>query len=375
MPTLADDPVTEQFRSHEEVRLKHRLSEIVQASYLYPVNNVRELLLDGQGFTLVGQSRLTTWALFQVCQIICPGLYKLINELAGGYVSDKHPRSDYSFAEAVDIYNRVVGQRFLSRLFGRQLMRSNQTNLIEGVVGSRYRWLSNFDLYENTRGVLDQERKPPVFCEATLHGRWMLLRYYNPRTLCVADGPRGEHDRFVSGYHFSNNEVGHASIKAAAMLIREMGRTASLSPSLGHGKVRHLGQRFTERLKRLLSGVIGRLEEAEAYRSHVLALQATSLRLGDEANEAKRRDDLVHQLVRRKLTNGLAEAVIRNVMNQDSYNREIPVAHVAQYNRSSRTAYDLYNAIGRIAKTMPINVREQLEQAAYALLVGKLVLN
>jgi hypothetical protein len=365
---VLDTPV-QRFRSSEEERLRDFLKETDKNTVCYPVSDVKEVTLNGRACTLSGGRRLTSWALYQVCGAVCPGLFRFINELSGSERTADEPRHDFSFDEAVDVYNRVVARRFDTRVSGHRLLVNTRSGLIEGLIGQKYQRLPNCELYERTKVVLAQLPKSPSFYEAILYGRWLLLRYYNPRTFTVITGPDGERDRYLTGYHFSNNEVGEAAARAAAFLLRDSGRTVCLCPST-IGKVKHLGMKFEERLRRLLDGVLHQLHGPDYYRDRLIGLRDKSLGLtGKPEEDVKRMEDLIQQLVRRQLSLSVARSVVNGAADLGSYEeREVP-DHLKPL--PSRNVYDLFNALGREAKRAAINIRERIEQIAYAILTGR----
>lgn len=370
---LAVDPESRRFDNTGQQALVDSLRETERNSAFRPLTSPREVLLDNNGRTLVGGSRFTHWAFFQLCQALSPGLYRLMIELSGSQRTPEQDRNDYSFEEAIQVINMLIRRRFTTKLYGRHLLRDTRTNVIHGVVGSNYRWLPNKDLYDRTVNVVAASRQEMVFHEAILNGRWLMLRFCRRDPFFSVASPAGGADVFYNGFHFSNNEVGLASVRAAAFLWRREGNTTSMTPAV---RLVHSAQRgFDQRLELTLSGVADRLKEPEFYSRHVLRLRAATLRLGsrDERAERRRRDDLSHLLTRRKMNMGLARRVVIGACGYGSY--DSPRAEMTRTQRSTlatRTFFDLYNSMGREARRLTIGAQEQAEQVAYALLVGGL---
>jgi hypothetical protein len=373
IPALAIIPESSYFPASREEEFITALGDQDRYTVCQPLSSLREVALDGQGRTVHNGEQLTTLALYQICQVACPGMYQFVNELSGVNRLDDTIREDYSLSEALTIYNQVIRRRFQTRLQGRQVVRHTKDKLVAGVVGPKYRRLPNKVLYDGIKQLLSSSQKPPLFYEAVLNGWWLLLRYYKPKSMFVVDGPMGERDRFFQGYHFSNNEVGEAAVKAAAFVLRDSGRTAALCPSSSGGRVIHTGGTFNERLRRVLFGVKDRLGEPDVYRNRVLALLSTNLQLGNGQAEPgeRREEELVHRLVRRDLRHTVAKDVVSSLLVQGSYDDHPVPEGIARVGRQTRTAYDLFTALGRVAKRLSISGREQAEQVAYALLVGK----
>jgi len=372
--SLAAEPPVRHFKQTDEKAFVAELTLQDHGTLVQPLGSAREVLLDGQARTLAGGHRLTTLALCQVCQAVCPGLYRFLQELAGVHRTADQSREDYSTAEALDAYNRVVRRRFATRLGGRQLVRDVRSGLVVGMIGGHYQRLPNHALYERAGALLGRLERPPDFYEATLSGRWMLLRYYVPRTYCLTEGPDGERDRYLAGYHFSNNEVGEAAVRSAAFLLRERGRTAALCLSSALGRVRHQGNTFEGRLLRALDSALGRLRPGQFYADRLQALVAqVALAAGRNADAREQaREELVYRLRRRRLTVGSARAVLEDMTARNSYeDRPAPPGLVSGSMAPARTAYDLFNSLGRVARGLAISARERLEQVAYSLLAGQ----
>jgi hypothetical protein len=370
---LAVEPPSRHFKMSDEKDFVAELTALDRRTLIQPLGSARDILLDGQARTLAAGHRLTSLALYQVCQGACPGLYRFLQELSGTNRMPEQAKDDYSLEEALDTYNRVVRRRFATRLGGRQLVRDSRDGLVVGVVGSRYRRLANLALYEKTRELLRKLERPPDFYEASLRGWWVMFRYYVPKSYCLIEGPLGERDRYLAGYHFSNNEVGEASARAAAFLLRDYGRTSALCLSAAAGRVRHRGHTFERRLQSALEAALERLRPPDFYAGRLLALRATeALAAGKEAAARERaREELRHRL-RRRLTDGAARAVIEDVVARGSYeDRPSPPGLAEGPLAPARSAYDVFNSLGRVARGLAISARERLEQVAYSLLAGQ----
>jgi hypothetical protein len=260
---LSVEPEARRFSSTQEDALQRKLREVEQTSVFYPVNSDRELALDQYGRTQLGGSRFTHWAFFQLCQTVSPGLFRLVMDLSGEQRSSEQPRADYSFEEAVAMLNLLIRRRFSTKLYGKNLLRDRETNVIHGIVGANYRWLPNKDLYDRTVATVRSSRAPMCFHEAILNGRWLLLRFRQTRPFFEFDV--GDfHDAYYGGFHFSNNEVGVAAVRAAAVLLRAETGTAALTPPV---RLIHSTRRgFDQRLELLLASVGDRLRSPEFYR-------------------------------------------------------------------------------------------------------------
>lgn len=367
---LSVAPTSQQFGPAQENDLSRALGEAEKNSLFYPLTSTKEVLLAGDGKTQTGY-RFTHWAFFQLCQALCPGLYRLVMELSGSQRSSDKPRSDYSSDEAVQVVNLLIRRRFGSRLYGRNILRDTKTGIIHGIVGAGYHWLPNKQLHDRCRDLLRNSRKRVLFHEGLLNGRWLMIRYRQQDPLFADDGKID----FFGGMHFSNNEVGVASIKSGAVLLRGNDWSGSLTPT--RRVIHSLNRRFEAKLEAMLADTENRLKDAEFYRKKVILLHTHNLMLGmykTDQEEEKRRDAIIHALTARKLPQSLAKRVLREALRCGSFE----TARSAESHRglktvwASRTQYDLYNAIAREARQLSIGNRELSEQVAYALLMGRI---
>ncbi len=377
MSQLIVEPESRRFVAAEAAAFADAVRDQDACSVLQPVRHEEDVLLDDEGQTAGGGHRYTGWALFQLCQAVCPGLYRLITDYAGCERGADAPRLDYSFAEAVDVLNRLVRRRFRTRVAGRQMLRNSRTGVIDGLVGGGYRWLPNRTLFEQAVDAFAQHETAPRFFEAELSGRRMLVRYIHPRTYCELEGSGGGRDRFVRGYHVSNDEVGRAAARIGSILVREQGLTCALQ-TVSAGRVPHRGNVMQARLRKLFLRLPSQLlGGADVTLARLRRLRAESLGFaGDEARDTLRRADLVTALARRGPARGAALRMLSDAVYRGSYAAEAqaPVRHLPPAEIATRTAFDLYNAIGRYARPRAIPAREQAERVAFAILAGQLVL-
>lgn len=378
MLKLAIEPESQEFGPTDWDNFCKAVEEQDRVSIFYPVRSEEEVLLDDDARTVTGGYRYSLPAFFQVCAAICPGLYRFVVELAGDHRRHDQLRSDYSFDAAREIFNDTVRRRFRSRLIGHQFLRNTKQQTVDGVVGASYRWIPNRTLCELSAESMSRIEGHPQFLEGRLNGRWMLMRYYKQSKLFEIDGDYGR-DRFIRGYHISNNEIGVAAIRAGSLIVRERGRTSAMIPAT-FGKVKHLGNALHERIRHLMVNLEAqRLDDADYYQTQMEKLVGTSLGFGQgDRRQAvdPQRDEIVSILTRRKLTTrGAANRVVSDAIYKGSYEAdEVRVDHLSQGQARRRNGFDLYNAIGRFAKKSSISVRERAEQIAHSLLVGRIAI-
>lgn len=377
MSRLTVTPDTVRFGVGDAATLRETLIERDMRSVFCPARYEEDVLLDSEGRTIAGGHRYTEWALYQVCQVTCPGLYALITEYAGEDRSRNSIRSNHSFEEAIGIFNRVVRRRFRDKISGRQMLRDIHTGVIDGVVGAAYRWLPNRTLFEQTEETFRQYLPVPVLYDGSLDGRRMMLRFCSTKTYCELEGPGGGRDRFVRGYHISNDEVGRAAARIGSLLIRDIGKTAALL-GVSAGRVQHRGNSVQARVRKLFYRLPEQLLGGpEMTRKHLLALRQSPLGFSSsEDNNVQRRLDLIHLLSKRRLTRSASLRVVSDAVFQGSYDAlPTPLRQLSADVTVGRTVYDLYNAIGRFAASRSVTVRERVEQTAFALLSGQFAIS
>lgn len=384
MQELTVNPVPKQFSMSQEMDFVKELEDSDRHSVMWQLSRPEDIVLDSQAeIGTKPKFKLTTLALYQLCQNVCPGLYGFVRELSGVHRTVDEARSDYSIEDCVDIINRTIRRRFDSRLHGKVLLRNTKCGTIDGVLSPGYRWLSNLRLYEMTREAINHCESKPVFWEAQLSGRWLLLRYCNTKPYFSFSLP-GENvnnheqlpgitERFYTGYHFSNDELGRATVRGAPFLLRKDGLTAALAPLEAKGRVRHSGASFEERLTQLLASTVDHVPSADKYESAVTDLLYQNLGLGNKLHkeEIKTRQKLVDKLVRKEIPVIVIRRIVGSLCTQPGFACRTKF----EFRNVDKSKFDLYVAMGREAKTLPIRLRESVEQLAYELLFNKVTLN
>lgn len=383
MQELSVNPPVRRFTMSQEAAFVQELEELDRHSVMWQMTRPEDIQLNAQAEIGPQKFRLTTLALYQLCQNVCPGLYGFVRELSGVHRKIEEARGDYSFGESIDTINRVVRRRFDSRLHGKVLLRNTKHNTIDGVLSPGYKWLSNLRLYEMTKEAMKQCNPEPTFWEAQLSGRWLLLRFCNLQPYFQFDLPGLNVggieqipvtiERFYVGYHFSNDELGRATVRGAHYLLRKNGHTAALASLDLKGRVRHSGAGFEERLGQLLARTVDRLPDPDLYKAATVALTDQSLGLGHklQRDESRARQRLAEKLARKELPITVTKKIVVSLCSNPSF----LTPDVVEFRNTDRTRFDLYAAMGREAKTLPIRLRESVEHLAYDLLFNKITLN
>jgi hypothetical protein len=365
------------FEASEEHKFVSTLEKGSDATAVLPLGNPEEMQLDAEGrLKFEGEYyRYTASAFRQICQLIAPGLSRLIPNLAGERRAAKDRYNDDIFAldSAIQVFNTILDLRF-PNLEGKRVVRNTDTKQVEGLIGHKHQFLSNYDLYiraaEMAEGMDGTE-----FDFAKIAGSRMMARFVGEEPLFHVNQDKPT-DPFYAGFHFSNSEKGGASVRAGQCFIRELTGTSCL------GNLRslpHSGKDFYVRLERILSSSM-RPADPDNLRRKAAILQTKLLLVWNQEekhDEEKMRDKckqhLTSVLQQQKLTATRSRQLVNSAMAIGSYDKEgsRKPAFKRKREMGSRTNYDMFNAITREAARLPIGVQERLEQVAFDLLIGK----
>jgi hypothetical protein len=371
---LTARPEAYQFESHEERELRNALADVDRSTVVTPVASLNDVLLNADTGRTFSDYAYSDVAMSQVCSLIGAGLVQLVLDISGQWRKPGEDMRFFSGAHAVDIFNRLARLRFERKMVGMQFIRDTKQKVIDGVVGVRYRYLSNSEFLERVSQAYRGTRVK--FFEGSLYGRQLAIRYVFDETR--PDGNpwytlAGEH--FLPGFHFANSEVGGRSVRTASLLIRTGTNYCALGPyTEGHGgRVVHSGRSFERRLNNLLSNSVNRLPLCHDVEGGARLLER-SLHLEGEVRERNTRH-LVTVLRRRKLTQAFAQRVVSAACARGRGDSDQLVDLMPNERRlvlESRTGYDLFISLIREARQLPLDQRETAEQVAYALLTGKI---
>jgi hypothetical protein len=370
-------PESSYFGPADEAGLAKALTALERSSSVKHVNGSRDLCLDKEG-TLPGGYRYTEAAFKQVCAIAARGLYQIVLDLSGIYRRGAASRDDYSFDVAVDLFNTVVRRRFNGRFNGKaRVVRNTDPALrvVDGVLGPKYNYLENRNIYDMSRDAVASSQAKVVFHEAAVAGRRLMIRYAHKRPLFEVKVAGHDADAFHGGYHFSNSEIaGESSVKASVLLLRMPADTASIG-RFGRGRLAHTGKDFGKKLNRMFQAVLSIPQDPAATRKRVDAMIAAPL--GLDVPEQEREAQLgyiARALYHEDIPRALAGRIAVSAMQYGSHDDIVKPRPMTREVCAGRTVYDLYNALTREARELPLAVRETVERAAYGLLNGKIKL-
>jgi hypothetical protein len=370
---LAVDPISRRFNvkraDSAEADFQEALDQdFVSTDTLY-VARPRDIMLNSRAEVL-GRYKLTTSALSQLCSRLVPGASQMVADVSG-LRSSHRDGSQFDVGLAIRIVNDLIRLRF-DNIDGFGLVIDRDRSTIEGLVGRKYEFFPNKDLYDRVNQFLGEADVSTSFCEAVLSGRRMMLRYCNTDPLFEIPHERRTNEPFFGGFHFDNSEVGDCSVRASTMIVRQWCDNKAIGSFLEGGKISHVrGKKFEIRLQMLFDKVHKKVSEVTSLKDNVLFLMDQSLGLGgSEESHELRVNRLVKQLNRKGLTKEFAGTVIDRLLTFGSYRSDAVQQGRRPYDLyETRNSYDLFNALTHEAKSRTIETREHVEQLAYQMLL------
>lgn len=375
---LAVPPMSYRFDAERDVDAEAKLLEVLEHKHRCTSNVLitrpEDVYFNVQALVR-GRYAITTGAFSQLCSRLLPGLAQALNNLAGSTLSD----ADISVSQVHDPQmalrwlNDTIRLKF-HRLAGYSLIIDQEQKRVEGLVGRKYAFLPNVDLYNRAKAFVSTLSKPASFNEAALLGRRLMLRFKDDAPMFTVLRPSANPEPFYSGLHFANSETGDCSVKASAVIVRQVGNTKSISEFSDGSKIAHVkGKAFEHRFTELLDRVRIKASEIGKYRAGLQILMGQPLGFGvSEADNVKRVKAIESQLLRQGLSSDFNQAVVRHMLYYGSYKSDqVDPAKNLNETYATRTAYDLYNALTYKAKSLPVDDQEIAEQVAFKLLIGK----
>lgn len=374
--TITVRPEAFSFTSSQEPDLLEALSEADRNTVITPLNGPQDVLLNPDTGQTYDGYNYTDVSLPQICRLASPGLIQVLLDVSGQWRKPAEDRRHYSSVQAVDIFNRLVKLRFERKMTEVQFVRDTKRKIIDGVVGVRYRYLSNSDFFTNVKRIYKDT--DTAFFEAMLYGRNLVLRYAHTEDSNIAPACTIGDDKYLVGYHFANSEIGGRSVRTAIFVGQPTTRYAALSPYRdgSGGRVIHSGRGFERRLHTLLGMATSRIPSQYEIECGGRALLARSLQLGTKLHD-KTMKNLVSLLNRRKLKLSFSKRVVSSMASRGRDETNSIADYMPDERRlalESRTAYDFFVALIREARGLPLDQQELAEQVAYGLLTGKITI-
>lgn len=341
-----------------------------------PIDSLADIQILPTGKTESGY-QFTQSAFRQLAQIIAPGLSKLIPDLAGEVKSGTE-RDTLTDAElALDFWNNVVDTRY-PLLRNQMIIRNTVTQTIEGFVSQSYRYLPNHQLLQEIEYQVDclDGDNPCRFFAAVLLGRRLSVWYR-----CMRPEFRVLYDNvshpFYRGYYFTNGETTGTSVRGTPGIFSPFG--VALAPYKRYGKrLPHTGRDIGSKMSAMIVDVLNAELVTDKLVDVMTVANTTSLGFVADMDKEQRRDrtkKLVHSLSMLGVLKDIAaEIVLYSLTVGRDGDPQREVTHDVSQLYSTRTVLDLYTSLLLFSRNMDLSRREKVEQAAFDIMLGRLVL-
>ena len=356
--------------------LRDHLRNLDEVTSLRTVNDPTEVQLNQDGQTKRDQYRFTIAAFRQAAQIMGPGLSKFMPDLAGMIGALDETRAQLVDGPlAIRLWNSLVDLRFA--LFERyRIIRNDRDRTIEGFVSHKHQYLENVWLYSEAVEVLagqDQNVEPYA---ASLNGRRFSI-WFRQKTPTFTIDVEGQPWPFYGGCYFTNGEATGTSVRGTIAVFTPRGVCLGAYRKFGR-RVTHVGRDFMERIGEMFSAVVhseipwGKLQDGAAKMSS----QSLGYVLNWTDDQRKERS--------KKIINALGLLGVQRNLAVEAVDLALTIGRYhgmdamdwAQASQlyAGRTVLDLFVPLLAIARKLDASRREKVEQAAFDVMMGRLLL-
>ena len=374
--TLYTQPTVIKFGSRQADELGRYLRQLDHATTIYPISDVTELQLKPDCSTVRDGYRYTRGGFIQVAQLAAPGLSKLLPDLAGMVHRAVDRESLVDGAAALRMFNDMLDLRYpLFRQY--RMIRNDVTKQIEGFVGNKHQFLENYALYEQASISLESNKPGVVMHSAALYGRRMAVWFRSREPFCSLTVDAKPWPLYY-GYYFCNGEATGTAVRGTLTVFTRKGVCLGPFKKFG-GKVAHTGKDFPQRLGAMFEDVTGGDVPFDELKAGAEKLLQASLGF-DVARESKSRRQrvrqLAHSLSHAGVPKALALEVVSEALSNGRHAGDPDVQQTFQMERlyASRRLFDLFVPLMRTARQLDFGRREKVEQAAFELLIGKVII-
>lgn len=363
----------ESFQQGEVRELERYLERVERSTTVSPISDPEELMIGSDGATRRGGYRYTAISFRKIAQQLASGLSTLLPDMAGETLKRNVDEEMTDPHGAREIFNNLARLRFpLLRPY--RLLRNEEAKTIDGVVGQKHRSLENLTMLESAASAVQSLASDVEFYAAAVVGRKMVLWYRATSPLFVRE-INGKPWRFRHGYYFRNSEVTGTSVRGGLTIYTRHG--TCLSPFTKNSRVSHIGRDFNQRLSKMFQHILGADVSAEKFRDGVDRLLDTPL--GYAELDEKERKRFKARFVRALGDLGLPQQWAKEIFNKTLSVGSVDLADLRPTMMrsrlyASRTFFDVFCPLVRMARDLPITRREAVEQVAYKVLTGKLVM-
>ncbi len=326
------------------------------------------LSLDG----LVQQCyRFTPWGMWSLCHRLSPGLAGVIGDFSGNAL-ERNIKGRTDIRAAVSVLNTAIRLRFNDSLLGCRMIVDQLRRTIDGVVGAKYEFLGNQDLFTNSQEFV--KSVDGEFLSAAISGRRMLLRYVANRPwFTVTPLESSGYDwsrygvsagRYRMGWSFSNSETGQSSVRAGLLIVDCAGNASQRSL---------LKRKHTKGLRNSGSNwLMGEVERAtssinlDTLVRSMQRLHRNAFPQAPGALGASRSAELMAKGLGKRMPRPAALQAAREFY-EPSEAMSSPFSPVLP----SRLWYSLYESLTAMSSEYPIQDQEKIECLAYDFMRGR----
>ncbi len=356
--------------------LAEHLQTLDNNTSLRTVFEPAELQMDPAARMFSDGFQFTAAAFRQAAQIVSPGLSKFLPELAGMVTSADDERMqlvDGSFALA--IWNSMIDLRF--SCFKRyRIIRNETERTIEGFVSYKHQYLENITLYRQAVDTLASHDPNVLPYAALLTGRRFALwfRHTTPTFVLNVDE---EQWPFHGGYYFTNGEATGTSVRGTLAVFTPKG--VCLGPYRKHGRrVTHVGRDFSTRITDMFRAVVSSEVPWDKIEAGANLMVTKLLGFTADSSPERRKErakKVAHSLallgVQKNLALEATDVALTMGRHHEAVTTEWSQVHQLY---ASRTILDLFVPLLSIARRIDLARREKIEQAAFDLLMGRLLM-
>jgi hypothetical protein len=360
-------PQESEYRYGAVDQLREDLTDRDASTVMEPIGQFSDIELTETGRRKADGYRLTPLALSQLCQCVSPGLHQLTLDISGT------KRRRETFDEVVDpvLAVRIVNScgklrfRIKDGLMGRLMVLDNRTKTVEGILGPGYKYLSNADLFSAVDEMMVGADPAGQFYSAHLLGRRLTVVFRLPRPLFTM----GDRD-FYGGYYFGNSEAGEIGVQTAQLITVIHGGSVRCLGPLQH--IKHAGKGFTKRLARLLNETLAKGNDSGAMDTAAKRLIASSMGMDVHGQPRAERQRIMCDALRAGGVDMDSAMAVLDWATHAGQGSALPSSTTSTL-LATRSHYDVFIQLMRHAvSASSLHKREQLERAAYDLLIGKL---
>jgi hypothetical protein len=355
------------FSSAQFDDLKEFLERRKENTAVVPISDVEQLLMAGDGRLAENGYRFNYLGFQALCNGTALGLVTLFNELSGEVKQRYAARLIENIPAAVSIYNTTVRAK-IDILRERTLLVDNRERVIEGYMSLAHRMLDNSQFLDIVAAEMQTRRPGARFYRAELLGRELRVLYIDPTSIRkdIYSDPRHS---IVAGWLFANQEDRGKSIHAVRCVLTKFG-VATEQP-YKEARLTHVGADIAGRTQLLVGRAIDRELDMPAIVSRLALLQTQNLGFVDNPEKFEQAaEQWLHRLTSFCVRRDDAKIMVRNaaMVGADLDPRDVLDVYTRDV-LGSRTAYDLFCALLRFARTEPPKLRDHLQEVAMMFLI------